>query len=401
MSVQELNWFQRTLIWLAGKDIHTAALCNSSEVNKLCTAGTMVVIPPLMALFSWGYALNLIFDSLLLGVLGGIVSAIILLLIDRAIMGYGKDGEFSLGMFGRVLFACTIGFLLAEPFVLRIFQDRVDEHLSDTLRENKELVEKEYSVKIDALARELLEHRQHLITLQEAYTQEMDGNGSPFGAGQGKIYARKLQDYQSFKEWLVKKEEAVKQEKALLLQARQQDLEALESNIANGLTGRLRAIHDIANEEPIVKVALWLLRLTFLCIELIPLFIKITPSTGKNLYESIIMIKKDEQEEVINELSNARKEVITKEQKLAYDKRLVNVELEKLKLLIGRSEQEGITRIESQEKVLKKYLEHKSSKNEGKFAEEEIPNMPKAAIESIIADHINLLNELEFKPNTQ
>lgn len=396
MSKQRLNLLQKALIWLAGKDVQTAELCNSGEVNKLCTAGTMVAIPALLAVFSWGYAFNLIFDSIFLGAVGGIVGSIIILLLDRGIMGYGKNGEFSFGMFGRVLLAFALGFLLAEPFILKIFSDRIDEHLLDDFIDRKAVLEKEYANKRKAMTKQIETHRMRLNALQEAYTQEMDGNGSPFGAGQGKIYSKKLDDYMSFKKWFDNKESTINKQKESLAIAHQNELEALEMTMADGLMGRLRALHDIAKEEGIVNVTLWLLRLTFLCIELIPLFLKITPLEGKNLYERINAIKKDEQEEVVNELSNARKEVITTEQKLAYDKRLIHVEIEKLESLIKRSEREAIIRLESQKEIMGKYLDYITSINKAERTDSEIFENTKTVIESFIADHMNLLDQLKF-----
>ena len=192
--MKNLNIVQRILIWLAGHDRKTAENCTSSEVKKICIYGSMVLIPGMLGLFSYGYGIYFIFKNTPIAIIGGFVMAFVLVLIDRSILAFGR-GRFSLGMLGRLCMAMTAGFMLAEPIVLKIFEDSIEEQQYAELKQQKENAAIPYQKQAAALEDELKKDEARVNELQAAYTGEADGTSGSGIRNQGPIYEMKRQVY--------------------------------------------------------------------------------------------------------------------------------------------------------------------------------------------------------------
>jgi hypothetical protein len=316
--MQRINGHEAILIWLAGFNRKTAELCTGSEIRKMTIAGSMVLIPPLVGLFSYGYAFYFLFNNLLGAIIGGVLSAIVLLLIDRSIMAYGRPGSISLGMLGRVLLALSVGLMLAEPIILKVFEDSIGEQQHQDLVAAQQSSKQAFQEEILAIQDALQEQEGRLHDLQTAYTLEMDGRGSNWGVGQGSIYQKKLQDYEDYKDQYLSSKAAANEEIAAIEIQMTKQLEALAANKATGLIGRMRALHTLGQQEPIVEVTTWLLRIFFVLIELIPLLIKISPAGDRGLYYKLVDTLDQEREAVLAGLSKERQHVAVQEKQVVY-----------------------------------------------------------------------------------
>ncbi|MBL0053074.1 MAG: hypothetical protein IPP29_16985 [Bacteroidetes bacterium] len=79
--MKNVSNIQAIFIWLAGFDRKTAENCTSSEIRKMY-CGSMVMIPGLIGLFSYGYGFYFVFKAPCRAIIGGSVAAFILIMID-------------------------------------------------------------------------------------------------------------------------------------------------------------------------------------------------------------------------------------------------------------------------------------------------------------------------------
>lgn len=316
--MKNINFLQSLFVWLGGFDPKTAEKCTSSEIKKITIAGSLVLIPPLVGVFSYGYAVFIISKNIIVGAVGGVLFAFVLLLIDRSIMAYGRPGHFSFGMLGRVLLAITMGFIIAEPILLKVFEDSISERRFNKVDQAQQAVSGGYDKRIYDVQAGLDRQEARLYELQEAYTKEMDGTGGSGVVNQGPLYQKKLSDYKAYQSNFVKSQKDAADRIQQIEQERNARFETIEKAEANGLIGRLRLLQQLGEEEPYVKWASWLLRIAFILIELLPLLLKLSPSGDRGLYYTVIDIQDQEQESVITALSKEREQIIVKEEQIRY-----------------------------------------------------------------------------------
>jgi hypothetical protein len=340
--MKNVNAMQRIFIWLAGYDSNTANNCTSSEIRKITIMGTMVLLPGLIGLFSYGYGFYFIFKNLQSAIIGGMLSSIVLILIDRGIMAYGRPGHFSFGMFGRVCLAVTVGILLAEPLILKIFEDSIEEQQYVELKHQKEAISIPYQSQIKALNADLKIDEGRINALQTAYTGEADGTLGTGNRNQGPIYEMKKQDYLKAKADYDAK--AIKYASNINHINADKDAEnnMLEQKKADGLIGRMRALSVLGEKEPIVKWATWLLRFFFCMVELLPLLIKISPTGDRGLYHGLVDIADKEREEVYTMSSDERKAVHQQEEKLRYTQVYADLCLKETQIISTSKEKDTV-----------------------------------------------------------
>nr|WP_315123934.1 DUF4407 domain-containing protein [uncultured Capnocytophaga sp.] len=337
-----MNKINLLLIRVAGYDNQTALQCTSSEIKKLSIAGMMVLIPALLALFSYSYAFYFFCGNAFLAICGGILSAIVLLIIDRSIMAYGRPGTFSFGLIGRALLAIAIGFLLAEPIVLKIFEDSIEEQLFVKQEKAKADKNAELNEKILLIKNDLNSRREHLDKLQEAYTGEMDGTSGSKLRNQGPIYQQKYNDFKAYQTEFLRYQTIADFEMQNIQKEKELFALALENKNAQGFIGRMRALSELGSKESVVFWTTWLLRLFFMLIELLPLLIKISPTGDLGLYYKILDMNDLEQKRILELSSQERLEYRQKEEKLRITKALAELYFKQIQTVIDSKEKDSI-----------------------------------------------------------
>ena len=386
------------MLWFAGFDSKTAAQCTTSEVRKMTIAGSMVMIPPLVGLFSYGYAFYFIFNSIKGAIIGGVVSAIVLLLIDRSIMVYGRPGTFSFGMVGRVLLALTVGFMLAEPIVLKVFEDSITEQQYSEVTAAKKTAAIRFNKKITAVDSLLKEDERRLYKFQKGYTQEMDGYGSKLGEGQGDIYDKKVADYNNYKKEYRNKEVGAKAQIDTIKSQRKKRLEQIESKKDDGLIGRMRALHNLGESEPIVRNTTWLLRIFFILIELLPILIKISPTGDSGLYYKIVDIGDKERETVFAGLSKDREQIIMKEEQIRYAARYAELCEQELTNISNSKGNDAIHLMGRVLSMAEKKMEFKQ-RAANKITDEVLLNRVYIQIDEIFDGFVSTIDQLNGRSN--
>lgn len=333
---------QSMLLWAAGFDKVTAEECTSPEILKMTIAGSMVFIPAFLALFSYSYGFNFIFRNIIAAIACGIASAIVLFIIDRSIMAYGRPGTFSLGLIGRILLAVTVGFLLAEPLILKIFEDSIQEQQFTEVNVAKSNAAAPFDVRIKRLQDQLNEGQQRLYNLQQAYTGEMDGTGGSGIRNQGPIFEKKYTDYEDYKTQYASDKITTAAEIAELQKQKDNALTMAKDNQADGLIGRMRALSQLGNKEPIVHWTSWILRIFFTLIELLPLLIKMTPAGDKGLYYKLVDMNDDEKQQIFEMSSKERLEYKQQEEKLRLTQAFAELCHKETQIIAGNKEKDSL-----------------------------------------------------------
>lgn len=280
----QIHFIKAVLIKIAGYDLETAKNCSSAEINKLAMHGTLVIIPALLGLFTFGYAMYLFSNNLHYAIIGGVVWACIILLIDRAIISSGTSKRgFSASMLGRFLLAVVIGLSVAEPAVLFIFKDSIDEAIHQKFRENQHRIYNAYQPGFDQLNSRLETQLKEMKRLQLEYTMEMDGTGGSGYRNQGPIYQQKFKDYQDASREYERLKSEVKAADSVMLIKQQAEIKAIEMVQAKGLAGRLDTLHSLDSAS--IKYYTWVLRALFFLLELIPFLAKLSPKSGGDIHD--------------------------------------------------------------------------------------------------------------------
>jgi hypothetical protein len=355
--MKKLNFIESIFVWLAGYDKHTVEHCTPSEIRKVCIAGSMVMVPGLVALFSYGYAFYFIFQNQIPAIVGGIVSSFILIMIDRAIMAYGRPGKFSVGMFGRVCLAILVGFMLAEPLVLKIFEDSIAEQQFSELQLQHRTAATVYNSQISSLETELKKDENYLKSLQVIYTQEMDKSGGTRKYGQGPVYRKKYQDYIDAKTAYNNRAESLAGKINSIESEKQSVIKNITEKSADGLIGRMRALNALGEKEPLVKWTTWLLRIFFCMIELLPLMIKLTPSNDRGLYFELIDINDKEKADIFLMSSEERKTVRKQEEKLRYTQEYSELCIKETQIISSAKEKDTIYLMDRATSIAEKKLD--------------------------------------------
>ena len=319
-----ISFLTALALWAGGFDLETARQCTSSEIRTKSILGSTVFIPPLLGFMSFTYAANLVLRDTISSIFCGIAWAIIVFIIDRTIMGYGRPGKTSkLGVAARFLLAIVISLTLAEPITVAFFQDAIDEQQQLELIELRDDVRRKFDTKIEALNFELSEGKVILDQKQQDYLDEIDGSGGSQKRGEGRIARQKKAAYEAELVAYENLKSTITPQIATLEADKLRELAEIESTYARGLLGSLTALHNIKN--PIVQFFVWLIRLFFLLVELVPIMMKLSKSGNMDLYYKIID-DNDKQCLAIKQMtSKDRLEILKKEEQLKFSKQQIVV----------------------------------------------------------------------------
>lgn len=322
--MKNINNTKELLIRIAGYDIDTAKSCSTAEYNKLAMHGTLVLIPSFLGFFTFSYAMLLFTKNLYTAILLGMSWSFIIILLDRAILQSGNtNGSVNAGMVTRFLLAMAIGFTVAEPAVLYIFRDSIEQAFHDDYRASKKIVDLEFQPNFIAVNQQLQNAKSDLDTKQKIYTIEMDGKGSDKGVGKGVIFEQKYNDYlKAEKEYIALKQQSkINYDK---LNANfESEISGIQAAKAMGLAGRIDMLHKI--DSPAIAIGSWAIRILLFLIELVPFMIKLTPGTSAG-YWDFVDVKNEDVFETYKAGSTYRKELFKQNEKTLNEERLFRLQ---------------------------------------------------------------------------
>lgn len=270
------------LIYLSGKCPQLLKQAGVTATHRAKMDGIAILIPGLVALGSYSYTIFLISGSVVAGVIGGLLSSFVLIMIDRSIMNV--DSVWNLGVLGRVILAGVAGFVVAEGVILLAFSDRIESYQKDKIFKKQRIAAIDYDADISSLKKDIAARNEFLENKQQKVWNDMDGIGE-LEYGQGKNYRKKLADYSKSE----KQQQILNTSDSLqilsILKDKKVRLKSIKDNYEDGYYGKLKALQNStkADEEGIMILYLYLFRILFASIELIPLFMKLSRSSKNDI----------------------------------------------------------------------------------------------------------------------
>src|SRR5687767_14917462 len=182
-----------------------------SEHSKYTGLGGVVLATFVLAALSSGYAIYTVFGNFLWTVIFACIWGAIIFNFDRFLVstmrkyGVSKKSQLSMAL-PRMALAILIGFTIARPLELKIFEKEINtkviENTHSKIQLNDSLLQVENTALMQATEAErnrLIERRQNiedtLYRMQQSYVMEADGTGGSQQRGVKKIAQLKLDAY--------------------------------------------------------------------------------------------------------------------------------------------------------------------------------------------------------------
>lgn len=281
----ELSIIQKCLIFCAGRNAELAQKTSHAEVQTICTIGTLVLIPTILAFVSSVCAVWLISHNWLYAIAGGVAWAFVILLADRAVVSYGRSKKIDRAFIARASLAIVSSFAISIFTEVALFNDAIAEQQAIEAIDQLDGVAAKYQTKIADLLDELAFAKEILDNKESAYLKEGDGEGGSKKRGTGAIFREKKDAYERELTTYQALEAKIEQRIATLQSQQRTEQEQLSSSFATGILGSFQALHAV--ESPIVAFAAWVVRIFLLLLDLLPVLIKITPTGRTDLYYQI------------------------------------------------------------------------------------------------------------------
>jgi hypothetical protein len=276
-----------------------------SEQTKYAGLGGVLLATFALAALSAGYAIYSVFADPLWAILFALVWGLIIFNFDRFLVStmrkYGVSRRKQVWMaVPRLVLALLIGFTIARPLELKIFEKEVDVQMAANRHQkilaNDSLLQAENRVSLQAAQqeRERLDTRKQgledtLHRLQQDYIREADGTGGSQRRGIDRLTRLKQQAYESartqFGPELQALDQQIRYQDSLILGLQagrelhnRQYEEQVKADI--GFLERNKALSDLSAHEPSVFWTSLLLSLLIILIETGPILSKLIMNSG-------------------------------------------------------------------------------------------------------------------------
>jgi Domain of unknown function (DUF4407) len=298
------------LAWLGGAREPILRLC-PGERSMYAGLGTGVLLTALFggasAAFALSYVLNVPVSRL------WPVAAfwtLTLANIDRLLLLITASKSRLLAMLPRLAISALLGFLIAEPLTLRIFQPEINAQMAITNQQAQAAqlakIEHTYQPKITAansqiarLHSELLRDQQATdhFRLKESWKQSSPAARPSFRRNHGPWYQHFVRNAAAARASYdavapgIRNQSTTLQASVSTLNSQQADAEqSVHAAIAggSGWAARETALDKLATQHPGVNLTVWLVRLAFVLVDLAPLIVKFLMILfGKLVYDEI------------------------------------------------------------------------------------------------------------------
>ena len=314
-------------LWASGAELEILEKA-SHDKNKFFGIGGTIIFTALMASFAGGYAIYTTFNNYFLAMFFGIFWGALIFNLDRYIVstfGVG-DGKRTISKqelieaAPRILMAIVLGFVIATPLELKLFEKSINEQIEQNVRIERQKLKNEASAENDPLVVNWMtrinklekdnNNYQNVIdsklkTYNKANQDQQDewNNGKFSGKpGKGELWEelklksdRALEDYQKYESEYTKKianntkeieslNEKINKQVGLNLNESEKSKRVIEQN--RGLLVRLEALSEITSRHPTLLFAKWLITILFIFIEIAPILFKMM--TERGTYDDIL-----------------------------------------------------------------------------------------------------------------
>ncbi|RFC54057.1 DUF4407 domain-containing protein [Brumimicrobium aurantiacum] len=314
-------------LWASGADLEILKQA-PTDANKYFGIGGTIIFTALMASFAGGYAIFITFNSALVAVFFGLFWGALIFNLDRYIVstfGVG-DGKKTISKqellegAPRLLMAVVLGFVIATPLELKLFEDSINEQIGQNVRVERQNLKNEASAKNDPLIvnwvakiaklekdnnnyQKVIDSKLNTYNLADKDQQDEWNTGKFSGKpGKGELWDelkakadRALADYQKYESEYTTKisdnnksihllNEQINKQTKQNLEASELSKRVIEQN--TGLLVRLEALSQITSRSSTLLFAKWLITILFIFIEISPILFKMM--TERGTYDDIL-----------------------------------------------------------------------------------------------------------------
>ena len=165
MAKSNLSILKNFLIWCSGADIELLMTCTRPVTMKYAQLGFLILIPSMFAFIAASYWLSTVFahdqHALYIALGGGLFWSIVIFSLDRfLVMTVTKSKSilrdlFSIPVISRLTLAILIGYVVAHPLVLKMFEPNLKEMLHERNEVKAKAKAQEYDDKIKTVNAEI------------------------------------------------------------------------------------------------------------------------------------------------------------------------------------------------------------------------------------------------------
>lgn len=296
-----MNKIQQFFWICSGSSVEILKRC-PTDANKYIGIGATIFFTGLLAAISAAYALNTVFDNLVISIIFGLVWGAMIFNLDRYIVSSMKKSnsrwrEFLMAV-PRLILAILIAVVISKPLELKIFETEIEAELilmeQKLFKEQEDLVAKRFdSAKIQlnqviaALKQEIVDKSNQRDELVIIAQQEADGTGGSMRRNLGPIYRAKKADADKANQEL----QALTQKNQALIDQYYRELMETDSLIAmeidamgrqrlSGMAARIDALNNLTKKSEAIYWANLFIILLFIAIETAPIFVKLISDRG-------------------------------------------------------------------------------------------------------------------------
>lgn len=285
--------WKKPFLYLSGSDFATLRQCPPENVTRYSLLGSLVLIPAIMGFCSASFALSFVFTGNDYIFIVSTIWAFIILTIDRSIVAYnpeifdnetekvfGNDLQEDLKkksknkgiVTARIIISIVLGFVVAEPLCLEIFNDVISEQIEAQSKATADNAIRPLDSLINNAEQRRNTARDNWLEKRDAAQGEADGTRGTGIRNPGPIYKEALRLADEY-EVEYKKIDSLER---IYIDSIKKEIykQQTAKKQANGLLGKIEALHDASNEKGSLFISTWMLRLFLILIELVPLVLK-------------------------------------------------------------------------------------------------------------------------------
>lgn len=270
------NLAQKLTHFAAGVDIATITQCSSAEKSKYSLLGSLVYIPLVTGIVAMAFACSYFTHNPFLIAIICLVWAGVVFIIERALIAGLRPRTWSWAVPVRIILAIAMSCIITELLMIFFFRPDIYAHISEETAVQTEQLYAAGNSRVEELKADLAHRKQLLDEKEKAYLDEIDGRNGTGIHGYGPSAKAKELALRQEREYYEDAKYRLEAEIATASQRRDESVAALTDGKNPGLLQCIVALYELAAEEQNVSIALWIVHLFFLCVELMPLFIKLS-----------------------------------------------------------------------------------------------------------------------------
>lgn len=314
-------------LWASGAELEILKQA-PTDANKYFGIGGTIIFTALMASFAGGYAIFTTFNSTSLAIFFGLFWGALIFNLDRYIVstfGVG-DGKKTISRqeliegAPRLLMAIVLGFVIATPLELKLFEKSINEQIEQNVRIERQKLKNEASAendplvinwnsKINKLEQDNINFQSVIDSKYKFYNradqdQQDEWNTGKFSGkpGKGELWDelkakadRAHDDYEKYEldysnkianntKEIQRLTELINTQISSNLNESEKSKRVIEQN--KGLLVRLEALSQITERHSTLLFAKWLITILFIFIEIAPILFKMM--TERGTYDDIL-----------------------------------------------------------------------------------------------------------------